>query len=202
MSGFELNKIAAAVLLAGLIAMVLGKVTGLLYDGVEHHGDGHEVARGYEIEVVEGAGETTGAAEDTGPAYADIRPLLANADVAAGEDYFKKKCTTCHVGEKGGANKTGPALWNIVNRPIASKADFNYSSAMKDFANGQKWDYEHLNGFLYNPKKYIKGTIMAYAGTKKDSQRADLVAYLRTLNDAPPALPPAAAPEAPAEAAE
>ncbi len=109
----EFNKIAAAVLLAGLIGMVTGKVAGGLYDGGEpaaHHGDEHhEVARGYSIEVPEGGVDTSGA-----PAakkeLASILPLLPNADVAAGEAYFAKKCALCHTVDQGGANKTGPGV--------------------------------------------------------------------------------------------
>jgi cytochrome c len=97
--------------------------------------------------------------------------------------------------EKGGANKTGPNLWDIVNRPIASHEGFSYSAAMKEFSQGGsvKWDYEHLDHFLTSPKGLVKGTAMGFAGLKKTQERANLIAYLRTLSDTPAPLPEAGA---------
>lgn len=160
---------------------------------------------GYGIEAVEE--EAGGAA----PAAAEEQPiavLLATAKPEAGEAIFKK-CQACHAGEKGGANKVGPGLWDIVNRPVASHEGFAYSAAMKEFAQGGSvvWDYDHLNHFLASPKGLVKGTAMGFAGLKKPEERADIIAYLRTLADTPVPLPdaaaaaPAAAPaEAPAAA--
>jgi cytochrome c len=190
----EFNKIAAAVLLAGLIGMVTGKVAGGLYDGGEpaaHHGDGHhEVARGYSIEVPEGGVDTSSApkAEKKLPS---ILGLLPTADVAAGEAYFAKKCALCHTVDQGAPNKTGPNLWGIVNKPKGSAGGFGYSKAMAE--KGGEWTYDNLNGFLHKPKKWLPGTIMAYAGTKKDDQRANLIAYLRTLSTSPAPIPAAPA---------
>lgn len=190
----EFNKIAAAILLAGLIGMVTGKVAGGLYDGAEaaeHHGDGHhEVARGYSIEVPEGGVDTSGApkAEKKLPS---ILALLPSADVAAGEAYFAKKCALCHTADNGGANKTGPNLWGIVNRAKGSSAGFGYSKAMKE--KGGEWSYDELNGFFHKPKKWLPGTIMAFAGIKKDHERANLIAYLRTLSASPAPIPAAPA---------
>ena len=185
-SGFEMNKIAGAILLAGLIGMVSGKVAEYLYaGGPEHPGVHHEEKRGYAVEVVE-APTGGGAAAPSGPPNIDA--LYASADVAKGEAYFAKKCAVCHTHEKGGADKVGPHLWGIMNRPFASASGFGYSkglSAMSD----KKWNFEEMNGFQYNPRKWVPGTIMAYAGTKKDKDRADLIAYLATLSDNPPALP-------------
>ena len=209
----EMNKIAAAILLAGLIGMVTSKVTDMLYhpSGAEAHaahgeaGGEAEVKRGYSIdtsaiEAADAAGG--GVAAPTGAP--NIMALLAvGGDVAAGESYFKKKCATCHNYEKGGANKTGPNMWNIVNRDKGSYDGFKYSKAMAEKEG--VWDYEALNQFLYKPKSWLPGTIMAYAGTRKDDERANLIAYLRSLHDAPlPALPAAPPPveEVAAEAAE
>ncbi|MEP9398058.1 cytochrome c family protein [Mesorhizobium sp. KR2-14] len=156
---------------------------------------------GYAIEAAEAEPTAAGggAAEQAKP----IAELLAHADAKAGEAVFKK-CTACHSGEKGGPNKVGPDLWDIVNRPIAGHAGFSYSAGMKDFAQGGTvhWDYDHLNHFLTSPKGYVKGTAMGFAGIKKDDERANLIAYLRTLSDNPAPLPEAgAAPAAPAEGA-
>ena len=129
-----------------------------------------------------------------------IATLLQSADPARGETVFKR-CAACHTGEKGGANKVGPHLWDVLDRPAASVEGFGYSAAMKEFgAAGNKWDYEHLNKFLTSPKGFIKGTAMGFAGDKKDNERADLIAYLRTLSDNPAPLPTADA--APAEGGE
>ena len=124
-----------------------------------------------------------------------IATLLASADAEAGVTVFKK-CTACHTTENGGANKVGPNLWNIVNRPVASHEGFSYSSAMKAFAEGGTvWDYDNLDHFLASPKGLVKGTAMGFAGVKKPEERANLIAYLRTLSDSPAPLPEVPAPE-------
>ncbi len=195
MSNLNMNKAAAAILVAGLIGMVTGKATEFLYfGGPEHPGAHHEEKRGYSIEVTEvpaGGGE---AAPQVAP---DISALYASADVKAGGDYFAKKCTTCHSIEKGGANKVGPALWGVMNRPIGGVAGFNYSSAMK--SHGGNWTFEEMNKFQWSPQKTIPGTIMSYAGNKKDQERANLIAYLASQSDSPAKLPVASA--KPAQAA-
>ncbi|KAA3511101.1 c-type cytochrome [Agrobacterium rosae] len=150
--------------------------------------------------------ETSGADSGSGEAAAVATPiatLLASADAAKGETVFKK-CMSCHTGESGGPNKVGPNLYDVVNRPIASHAGFSYSAGMKDFSKGstEKWDYDHLSYFIEAPKKHVPGTAMGFAGIKKETERADLIAYLRTLSANPAPLPdPAAAAPAPAPAA-
>jgi cytochrome c len=139
-----------------------------------------------------------GGAAAAAPAAVPIAQLLASADPAAGANSFKK-CASCHSADPSSPNKVGPGLWSVVNRPIAAHEAFSYSAAMKDFSKGgaEKWDYEHLNHFLAAPKAYIKGTAMGFAGLKNDQERANVIAYLRTLSDSPAPLPdPAAAPPA------
>lgn len=178
-SGMELNKIAAAVLLAGLIGMVAGKATEFLYEGgPEHPGHHEEEARGYAIEVAEDASAAGATAAPQGAP--DITALLAKADVAKGADYFSKKCTVCHDGTKGGPNKVGPNLFGVMGRKVASHAGFNYSDGMKKHAD-RSWTDAEMNEFQFNPRKWVPGTIMAYAGTKKDEDRANLIAYLHSL---------------------
>lgn len=128
--------------------------------------------------------------EAAAPAAVPIAQLLAKADATAGAAVFKK-CQACHSGEKGGPNKVGPDLWAIVNRPIAAHEGFSYSAALKDFSKGGSvvWDFEHLNHFLAGPKAYVAGTAMGFAGVKKDDERANLIAYLRSLADTPVPLP-------------
>ena len=192
MSNLNMNKAAAAILVAGLIGMVTGKVTEFLYFGGPqepgHHG---EEKRGYKIEVVEAPAD--GSPAPTGPS--DLSALYATADLKAGEDFVNKKCTTCHDVSKGGVNKVGPHLWGVVNRPIAGIGDFNYSSGMKKHAEEVKtWSVDNLNAFLWSPAKTSPGTIMSFAGISKDQERANVIAYIATqMTDSPAKLPTAAA---------
>ncbi|MFK4824555.1 c-type cytochrome [Paenochrobactrum sp. BZR 588] len=155
---------------------------------------------GFVIEVAEGDAPAAGGGA---PAKEEvsIATLLQSADPARGQNVFKR-CAACHTNEKGGANKVGPNLYDIVDRPAASVDGFGYSAAMKEFgAGGNKWDFDHLNQFLTSPKGFIKGTSMGFAGDKKDNERADLIAFLATLADNPVPMPSvdAAPAEAPAE---
>lgn len=182
MSSLEWNKVAAALLTAGVIAMFAGFVADIAF-----HQEALE-ENVYVAAVVEDAGETAGeAAEDTGPE--PIVPLLAAADVSSGES-ITKKCTACHSFEQGGPNKIGPNLWDVVNRQIAGVADFSYSNALQEKSD-QEWTYANLNGFLAKPKEWAPGTKMSFAGLGKTSDRADLIAYLRTLSEDPAPLPTA-----------
>ncbi|MGV1795192.1 c-type cytochrome [Rhizobium sp. A37_96] len=127
-----------------------------------------------------------------------IAQLLQKADAKVGETIFKK-CQACHSGEKGGPNKVGPDLWGIVDRPVGEHEGFAYSSGMKDFSKGgsEKWTYDHLYHFLAAPKKFVAGTAMGFAGLPKEEDRANVIAYLRTLADTQVPLPdPNAAPAA------
>lgn len=188
MSNLNMNKAAAAILVAGLIGMVTGKVTEFLYFGdPEHPGSHHEEKRGYSIEVTEAPAGGAPAAPTTA---ADISALYATVDVKAGEDYFGKKCTTCHSIDKGGANKVGPKLWGVMNRKVASVEGFNYSAGMKSHAD-RTWTFEEMNQFQFAPAKWVPGTIMAYSGNKKDQERANLIAYLASQSDSPAKLPTA-----------
>lgn len=178
MSGLEMNKIAAGVLVAGLLAMVAGKVADGLYHPV------HDIEkRGYAIEVAEETGAGGEVAEEKPE---NILPLLASADVAAGEA-LTKRCTSCHTFEQGGANKVGPNLYGIVGAKLAHKGDFSYSDAMA--THGGNWDYNSLSAFFKKPKDFVPGTKMAFAGLSKEEDRANLIAYLRTLSGSPVALP-------------
>src|SRR5436190_21719447 len=122
-----------------------------------------------------------------------IEPLLAAANTQKGTNIFKK-CTSCHTAEKGGPNKIGPDLYNVVGAEKGKHPGYTYSQAMEK--KGGKWSYDDLNHFLYNPREFIPGTKMSFAGLKNDQERADVIAYLREQSDQPLPLP-AAAPEAP-----
>ena len=114
-----------------------------------------------------------------------ITPLLASANIESGEKIFKK-CAACHSIQKGGDNRIGPALWNVVDRKVGSLDGFKYSAALKNY--NKNWTYEELNGFLHKPLKYIKGTKMAFAGLRKEMDRANIIAYLNSMGDSPKSL--------------
>jgi len=179
MDGFEFNKIAGAVLATLLIVLGLSNLSGIIY-----HSETPEKP-GYAIEVAE-AGSTGEAQAATGPAVS-LGTLLASADATKGAAGVKA-CAACHDFTKGGPNKTGPGLWDVVDRGIASHEGFAYSDGMKA-RTAEKWTYEALDAFIKDPKTATPKTKMAFAGVKKDQARADIIAYLASLSDAPKPFP-------------
>ena len=174
----EANKIFAAILTAGIIGAGSALFSGILYHP-------HELEEPvYVVEAAATEGEAAGAAEEEAK---PIGVLLASASVENGEK-AAKKCASCHSFDKGGANKVGPNLYGVVNRPIASHEGFSYSEALAG-KSSEAWDYEHLNAFLTSPKSYAPGTKMSFAGLSKEGERADVIAYLRSLADEPAPLP-------------
>lgn len=169
MSGLELNKIVAAILLSSLIAMIVGFVSNILYKPKL------EIAqRGYQIEVAESAdGDEAGAAAEQ---EINIAELMAAANAEAGAKTIKK-CVACHSFDQGGANKVGPNLWKVVNASKGHRDDFAYSKAM--IAAGGTWDEESLFHFLQKPSKYMPGTKMSFAGIRKPEDVANVIAYLK-----------------------
>lgn len=166
MSGLELNKIAASILLASLIAMIVGFIANILYKPKL------EVAtRGYQIEVVEQA--TVGGAQE---APVDIAKLMATANAEEGAKVVKK-CVSCHSLEKGGENKIGPNLWQVVDRVKGSHEGFSYSKAMASL--GGTWDQESLYHFLNRPSKFVPGTKMSFVGLSKPEDIVNVIAYLK-----------------------
>ena len=116
----------------------------------------------------------------------DIAALMAMGDIAAGEKVFKK-CAACHSIIKGGKNNIGPALWNVVGRKTGAVTDYKYSKALASF--DKEWTFEELNGYLIKPAKWIKGTKMAFAGLRKEKDRASVIKYLNQNSDSPVPLP-------------
>ena len=181
MNSFELNKILGAILATCLITLALNIGAGAIFAPEKPS------KPGYNIAVKEqGEGEKAGAAKEP---EQPIETLLAKASIEKGQA-TAKQCQACHTFEKGGPNRVGPNLWGIVNRARASEAGFNYSAAMK--AKGGNWSFDELSKFLANPRSYVPGTAMTFAGLSRAEQRADVIDYLRTLADNPVPLPKAA----------
>jgi cytochrome c len=180
MNSFEFNKIAGAVLGTALLVLGLNQARNMIY-----HAAAPEKP-GFAIQVAEqGGGEAGGGGGEV--AKEPLGALLAKADPAKGQAQAKA-CLACHVFEKGGPNKTGPDLWDVVERPVASHEGFAYSDSLKE-KSGEKWTFEMLNQFIANPKSVAPKTKMTFGGIKRDAARADLLAYLRTLSDSPKPLP-------------
>lgn len=176
-NGLEFNKVAGAVLLAGIIAMVSGIISeGLYAAGEGEHGA--EAKRGYTIAGAENASSSSSApAADEKPV--DIAPFMAKADVKAGEGLIKK-CTSCHTFDKGGKNGVGPNQWGLVGSHFGHKDDYTYSAAIMAVKD-KKLDAQGLSDFLANPKKDVPGNKMSFAGIANPQDRANLIAYLSTL---------------------
>ena len=179
MDSFEINKIVAAVLMVALLVIGIGKLSNVIFH-VEK-----PKTPGYAVEVE----QTTTVSSSTEKAVeekVDIASLMAMGDIALGEKVFKK-CAACHSIVKGGKNNIGPALYNVVGRKTGAVTDYKYSKALASFE--KEWTFEELNGYLIKPAKWIKGTKMAFAGLRKEKDRASVIKYLNQNSDNPVPLP-------------
>ena len=181
MDSFEINKIIASILLVALLIIGISKISNIIFkvDKLD--------SSAYKVELPDDGAkqiseENTMKSDDK----VDISALMALGDIAHGEKVFKK-CSACHSIEAGGGNKIGPALYNVVGRKIAALEDYKYSKALVEYQ--KNWSFEELNGFLIKPQKWIKGTKMAYAGLRKEKDRASVILYLNKYSDNPLPLP-------------
>ena len=179
MDSFELNKIIAAVLMVVLLVISLGKVADSVFYVKKPKNPGYQVEMENKLSP-----ETSQTAEII--EKIDIALIMALGDAASGEKIFKK-CAACHSINKGGKNKIGPALYNVVGRAVGGVDKYKYSKALASY--GKEWTFEELNGFLQKPASYLKGTKMSYAGLRKEKDRASIIKYLNQNGDSPIPLP-------------
>ena len=179
MDSFELNKIIAAVLMVALLVIGIGKISDVIFH-VEK-----PKTPSYAVDI-EQAVTAIATSSETVEEKIDIAALMALGDLTVGEKVFKK-CAACHSIVKGGKNNIGPALYNVVGRKIGVVNDYKYSKALSGY--GKEWTFEELNGYLIKPAKWIKGTKMAFAGLRKEKDRASVILYMNSKSDSPKALP-------------
>ena len=180
MNAFEINKIVGALLMTLLVTLVIGYIGNALVPVAE---EDHAAVVPHEVDAEEAAEEAGAPAE---PAIEDFPAALAAADAKAGRKVFRQ-CAACHTATDGGANRVGANLWDIVGQPRAGAAGFGYSRVMAE--QGGSWSYDDLNAFLAKPKDYLPGTKMKFVGLKKIEDRANVIAYLRSLSASPVPLP-------------
>ena len=176
MDSFELNKIIAAVLMVVFIVFGISKFSDLIFEVKKPD------IQGYKVEVIEKPKTGVGEAEES----IDMSALFAMGDIDHGKKVFKK-CAACHSIVKEGKNNIGPALYNVVGRQVGVVNDYKYSKALSAY--GKEWTFEELNGYLIKPAKWIKGTKMAFAGLRKEKDRASVIKYLNQNSDNPLPLP-------------
>ena len=179
MDSFEINKIVAAILMVALLIIGIGKISDIVF-----HVEKPETP-GYKVELDQAVSSSNLTAEVV-EAKVDIAALMSMGDVASGEKIFKK-CAACHSIKKGGKNNIGPALYNVVGRKVGAISDYKYSKAFLNY--DKTWTFEELNGYLLKPSKWIKGTKMAFAGLRKEKDRASVIKYLNQSSDNPKTLP-------------
>mgnify|MGYP001382181014 CR=1 FL=1 len=180
MDSFELNKIIAAVLMVALLIIGIGKLSDVIF-----HVEKPEKP-GYEVELAQAVTTSSVSDNKTPEEKIDIAGLMAMGDLTTGEKVFKK-CAACHSIVKGGKNNIGPALYNVVGRKVGAVNDYKYSKALSTYE--KEWNFEELNGYLIKPAKWIKGTKMAFAGLRKEKDRASVILYLNQNSDNPLPLP-------------
>ena len=179
MDSFEINKIVAAILMVALLVIGIGKFSDIVFHVEKPKTPGYAV----DVELITSSSDSSIEVAET---KIDIGALMALGNADDGEKVFKK-CAACHSIVQGGKNKIGPALYNVVGRQIGAVSDYKYSKALAGY--DKTWTFEELNGFLLKPAKWIKGTKMAYAGLRKEKDRASVIKYLNKNSNNPQPLP-------------
>ena len=176
MDSFEINKIIAAILVVFVVVFGISKISDLIYHVEKPNKSAYKVEA-----MTASTSEGSDAATNI-----DISALLAMGTVEDGQKVFKK-CSACHSVKKGGKNKIGPALYNVIGRDMGELKDYKYSKALIAF--GKSWTFTEMNSFLIKPQTYIKGTKMAFAGLKKENDRASVILFMNKNSDNPLPLP-------------
>ena len=176
MNGFELNKILAAVLITFLFIFGVGKFTDFLFH-VEK-----PAQTAYKMDNLESVAKTASGTV----AQVDVSQLLSLGTVEHGAQVFKK-CSACHMIAAGGKNMIGPNLWGVIGRQTAAVSGYKYSKALAAY--GKDWSFAEMNGFLIKPSAHIKGTKMAFAGLRKEKDRASVILYMNSKSDSPVPTP-------------
>ena len=173
MDGFELNKIIAAILATVVVVFGINKVSDIIFTPDKPQ------QSAYKVEKIEPALTTV---SSTGEAAVGINELLAMGTIEHGEKVFKR-CSACHMIAAGGKNMIGPNLWSILGKKTGVASGYKYSKALAAY--GKDWTFEEMNGFLIKPSAHIKGTKMAFAGLKKEKDRASVILFMNTKSDKP-----------------
>ena len=176
MDSFEINKILTVVLIVFLVIFGIGKISDIVFHVEKPN------TSAYKVEFAEVDQTNATSSVQT----VDIAALLALGTVEHGQKVFKK-CSACHSIKKGGRNNIGPALYNVLGRNMGALEDYKYSKALIAF--GKDWTFDEMNNFLIKPTTYIKGTKMAFAGLKKEKDRASVILYMNANSDSPLDLP-------------
>jgi len=174
-----MNKIIVSILLALILIVGINKIANVIYSVEKPEKSAYQVAS------VSNTSNTATETNSENKSGGDIMALFASVNISDGEKIFKK-CAACHSIAKGGANKIGPALYNVLGRQAGSLADYKFSKGM--IAYGKKWTPQEMDGFLENPKGWVKGTKMSYAGLKNPKERAALILFLNKNTDNPLSL--------------
>ena len=181
MDSFEINKIIAAILLTALIIIGIGKLTDVLFYVEKPKESAYKVDG---LETVENTSDTKKVTLEV--KKVNISELLTLGDMAHGQKVFKK-CSACHMIASDGKNMIGPNLWEVFGRKAGSVSDYKYSKAM--VAYGKEWTFGEMNSYLIKPQAYIKGTKMAFAGLRKEKDRASVILYMNSKSNSPLPLP-------------
>ena len=179
MDSFEINKIVAAILMVALLVIGIDKISDMVFYVEKPKSPGYVV----EVEQVAISSDSEIKKSEE---IIDIAALMVLGEISHGEKVFKK-CAACHSIAKGGKNNIGPALYNVVGRKVGAVSDYKYSKALSGYE--KEWTFEELNGYLIKPAKWIKGTKMAFAGLRKEKDRASVIKYLNQNSDNPIPLP-------------
>ena len=177
MDGFELNKIIAAILATVVVVFGINKVSDIIFTPDKPQ------QSAYKVEKIEPA---LASASEDGKAAIGINELLAMGTIEHGEKVFKR-CSACHMIAAGGKNMIGPNLWSILGKKTGVASGYKYSKALANY--GKDWTFAEMNGFLIKPSAHIKGTKMAFAGLKKEKDRASVILYMNSKSDNPKPLP-------------